>query len=617
MNLSRFAQPIVGLGALSAGLLAPLAAQPVATVSVGGSTWVNHGLVGVGRIPAAAKDKFGETFGSFSAFTFEPGTWKRLADGSYSGRLFTQPDRGYNVTATSNYVPRFNKIDVVFRPAPAGASTQNQVTLTIADTVKFTESDGTPFTSYDPGSNTLATRPGFPNLPAAFNGRISLDAEGIIVNPDGTLWVSDEYGPYVWKFTADGKLLSVIRPPEALVGKRNGSDSFASNNPGVGQPVPSPANPVTGRQNNQGLEGLSISPDGRTLFALLQSATRQDGGTGGTASTRDYTRLLVYNLTGPSPELRGEYVLRLPSFVQNGATLIAAQSEILAVNRTQFFVLARDSGNGRGLNATSVYRNVLIYDIANATNIAGTTFDQAAGSIAPNGVLDSSIVPASRTEFIDLNRAADLSKFGLKNGPTDDTNNLSEKWEALALVPALDPAAPNDFFLFVGNDNDFQTLSGFQDNTAYAATVENDSMVLVYRLSLPTRVLNVSSRARVGSGNEAHIVGFVVSGAKPKPLLIRGIGPTLANFGVSGAVADPSITVYNAAGVSVGSNDNWSEAGNTAEVAATALRVGAFSLPGNSKDATLLLNLDPGAYTVIASANGTAGTGLIEVYEVP
>ncbi len=302
-----------------------LAAQPVTTVTLNGQNFVNQGLVGVGRIPASTKDKFGETFGSFSAFTVQPGSWRRQADGSYAGTLFAQPDRGYNVTATSNYTPRFNKIDFTLRPAPAGATVQTQVTMQIAESVKFTEADGTPLTSLDPGSNTIGARAGFPNLPAAYNGRLSLDAEGIIINPDGTLWISDEYGPYVWKFTADGKLLSVIRPPEALIGKRNGGDSFASNNPGVGQSIPSPADPVTGRQNNQGLEGLSISPDGKTLFTLLQSAARQDGGTGGTSAVRFNTRLLAYDLTGATPTLKAEYVFQLPTYLQGTATRVAAR----------------------------------------------------------------------------------------------------------------------------------------------------------------------------------------------------------------------------------------------------------------------------------------------------
>ena len=459
-------------------------------------------------------------------------------------------------------------------------------------------------------------------MPQAFNGRLSIDAEGIVRLPDGSFYISDEYGPYIFKFSADGKLQSAIRPPAALTPTRNGADSFASNNPGPGQAAPVPTDPVSGRQNNQGLEGLTLSPDGKTLFALLQSATRQDGGTSGTATTRNHTRLIAYDLTGTAPVLRGEYVLQLPSFRNAaGVTLVAAQSEILAINNTQFLVLARDSAAGHTYPiATSVYRSIVIYDISGATNIAGSKFDDPGTPIVSAGVLDSSITPATRTEFININDAAQLAKFGLHNGPTDDNNNLYEKWEAMALVPALDPAAPNDYFLFVGNDNDFITQRGFQDGGSYAhpSGMENDSMLLVYRLTLPGRMLNVSSRALTGTGANAHVAGFVVSGPKPRQLLIRAAGPTLGSFGLAGALADPSLVVYNSTGQSIATNDNWADNTNVADLRAATTGVGAFAFPENSRDAALLVTLDPGAYTAHVNAPG-AGTGvtLLEVYEVP
>jgi hypothetical protein len=599
-----------------------LVAQPVATVTVNNQTFVNQGLVGVGRMPSDLKDKFGETFGSFSAFTFQPGSWQRNANGSYSGTLFTQPDRGYNAVGTTNYVPRFNKITVAFTPAPAGSTAQNQVGLTLADTIKFTESDGTPMTSLDPTSAGTGTRAGLPAMPQAFNGRLALDAEGIVVNADGSIWVSDEYGPYIFRFTADGRLISAIRPPEAITPKRNGADSFASNNPGPGQAAPVPANPTTGRQNNQGLEGLSVSPDGRTLFALLQSAARQDGGTGGTGPRR-HTRLLAYDLTvAGNPTLKGEYVVPLPTYSLGAATLVPAQSEMLAINNTQFLVLARD-GNGRGVaSPTSLYRSILVYDISSATNIAGTAYDTTTTPIAPGGVLAAGIIPATSAVLVDMNNAAQLAKFGLNNGPVDNANTLSEKWEALALVPAFDPSAPNDWFLFVGNDNDFITTNGFQDGAPYAAAIDNDNMVLVYRVTIPTRLANVASRALTGPGQSAHVLGFVVSGARPKAMLVRGVGPALTSFGITNALPDPSLTIFNAAGQAVFTNNDWSApiagAATAAELATAATRAGAFALSANSRDAAMLVQLDPGAYTaVVSDTSGATGVSLVEVHEVP
>src|ERR1019366_6028423 len=106
--------------------------------------------------------------------------------------------------------------------------------------------------------------------------------------------------------------------------------------------------PDTGRQNNQGFEGMSLTPDGSHLVVILQSATRQDGGD--SSATRRYTRMLFYDpTTANQPRLDAEYVVPLPVFEAPGATLVAAQSEIVALGPTKFLLLARDSNNGYGL----------------------------------------------------------------------------------------------------------------------------------------------------------------------------------------------------------------------------------------------------------------------------
>lgn len=475
-----------GLSVAMLILSAALSARPVSTVAMDGQTYLNDGLVGVGRLPADLRDKFGETFGSLSAMCFQPGTWRRNPDGSYSGTLLTQPDRGYNRASTTNYVSRYNRLAVRFTPGPADAPGRGRLRLRLADTTPYSGPAGRPLTSLDPTIAGAGFRPGFPPLPQAYNHRISLDAEGLVANRDGTLWVSDEYGPYIYRFSAAGRLLEAIRPPEAFIPRRGGVVSFSADSPGIGQPAPSPRQPVTGRQNNQGFEGLSLAPDGRMLFALMQSALRQDGGDGGRSATRRYTRLLAYNVTGTRPVLRGEYVLALPLYRSHGPLRVAAQSEMLALGETRFLVLAHDGDRGHTLpRPKSVYRWILLYDLGRATNIAGTAYDTSAHPVAPHGKLAAGVVPATGARFIDLNNSAQLAEFGLHNGRPDDGDNLAEKWEALALAPALDPAAPRDWFLFVGNDNDFITTHGFQDGRAYDAGADNDTMILVFRVTLP------------------------------------------------------------------------------------------------------------------------------------
>ena len=173
-------------------------------------------------------------------------------------------------------------------------------------------------------------------------------------------------------------MLGAIRPPDAFIPKRKGVSNFSSNNPGPGASKPVPPDPEFGRQNNQGFEGMSLAPDGKTLAVILQSATRQDGGTA--PETRDHTRILFYDVSDPaSPKLVRENVVVLPNFKDaQGRRRIAAQSELLALDTNRFFLLSRDTNNGYGMKgSTSLYRRVDLLDTTGATDIAGTDYDGA------------------------------------------------------------------------------------------------------------------------------------------------------------------------------------------------------------------------------------------------
>jgi len=321
-----------------------------------------------------------------------------------------------------------------------------------------------------------------------------------VVHPgDETVWVSDEYGPYIYHYSLSGRLLDVIRPPEAFIPKRkdgagNLVENFSANSPPVGVTYdPEPGNPAAGRQNNQGFEGLALSPDRTKLFVLLQSALIQDLDPNSIKTTRRNTRLLAYDLRFRVPKLVGEYVVQLPLFQDPTTTktklLIAAQSELFALNDHQFLVLARDSSAGfMASNPASVYRSIDLIDIANATNIAGTAYDQPSAPIAPLGVLNSGITPAAYQKFLDINDNAQLNRFGLHNGLPNDRNDLYEKWEGIAVAPIGDRKAPNDYFLFVSSDNDFITQQGNMAGQPYqdASGGNVDTLVLVYRVTLPT-----------------------------------------------------------------------------------------------------------------------------------
>ncbi|MFM9090227.1 MAG: M12 family metallo-peptidase [Verrucomicrobiota bacterium] len=135
------------------------------------------------------------------------------------------------------------------------------------------------------------------------------------------------------------------------------------------------------------------------------------------------------------------------------------------------------------------------------------------------------------------------------------------------------------------------------------------------------RLINVATRAFVGTGDQVLIGGFVVAGPRPRTLLVRAAGPALGRLGVEGVLADPQVRVF-AAGEEVAFTDDWgvpagSEALPGAALAAAAARAGAFPFPAGSADAAVLVTLPAGAYSaVVEGAAGATGTGLVEAYEV-
>ncbi len=132
-----------------------------------------------------------------------------------------------------------------------------------------------------------------------------------------------------------------------------------------------------------------------------------------------------------------------------------------------------------------------------------------------------------------------------------------------------------------------------------------------------TRLVNVAVSAQVGTDDNILIAGVVVSDGAPKRVLIRGVGPGLTAFGVTGVLAAPVLTLY-AGTQSYLTNTGWNNAANASEIRATAVRVSAFPLAEGSRDSVILASLSPGPYSIqVRGANGSTGVAMIEVYEVP
>ena len=484
------------------------------SVTLNGATFVNQGLVGSARLPANLHDFNGETLGSFSGMAIDLKTWRRGVDGAYTASMFTLPDRGPNNIGgftTTNYAARLNKFQLKLNPytgSAAVASNVQQMTLTQDGGFLLRDATGQLFTGRDPQSGVLV-RDGirYPTPPAgdAGAGKIALDAEAVAFLNDGSFYVGDEYAAGIYYFDASGNQIGAIQANPDLLPRVNGAVNFNGTND-----APLVAG-STGRRSNQGMEGVSVSPDGKRLFAVLQSATLQDNPTN-TAARRNNTRVLVYDISAtktPTAPM-AEYVLQLPVY-NNSATGVGAasatgaQSEILALNNTQFLVLSRD-GNGRGTNGNAnqiAFKSVLLVDTAGATNIAGTAYAgttpiSTTAAANGSGALVPGIVPVQQVELVNMLNTAQLSKFGVNvNTKPSVQYTLSEKWEAMGLAPVLEESKPHDFFLLIGNDNDFVssdidaagvTNANAALNSATAGVGDNDNVIMVYRLTLPTYI---------------------------------------------------------------------------------------------------------------------------------
>jgi hypothetical protein len=143
--------------------------------------------------------------------------------------------------------------------------------------------------------------------------------------------------------------------------------------------------------------------------------------------------------------------------------------------------------------------------------------------------------------------------------------------------------------------------------------VSSDPFTVTMNLGARMRLKNLSVRNKAARGDQTLMMGFAVGGAGPLPLLIRGVGPGLANFGVPSVASDPSITIYDAGQSVLDANDNWV---TSTETTATFSRLGAFALTEGSGDAVVIREFIPGANsTHVTPGNGSEGTVVIEAYD--
>ncbi|WP_069659900.1 esterase-like activity of phytase family protein [Arcticibacter eurypsychrophilus] len=248
-----------------------------------------------------------------------------------------------------------------------------------------------------------------------------IDSEGLVRLADGSFWISDEYGPHIAHFDANGKMIERINPFGTGTGGRKIPAVFAN------------------RRANRGMEGLAITPDGKTLVGIMQSPMYNPSKTAIANST--VLRILTFDIaTGATKQY---------AYLMDNITLTGV-SDIVAVNATTFLTIERDGLFGGAASNPAIFKKVFKIDLSGATDISdaanGTAGKLYGGKTVEElnnqaGLQGAGIVPVTKTLVLDL----------LKDLPSVYPH---DKAEGLALLPGN--------ILVISNDDDF----GVVDNGA-------------------------------------------------------------------------------------------------------------------------------------------------------
>jgi hypothetical protein len=415
-------------------------------------------LIGIGLIPGNALDKSGLAGQPICqkdtpSVCIDQATLGGLGSAvTYSGfdNLFlATPDRGPFDGRTT--VPYFDRFHVLQIKVNEGAAFPN-VTTKLLDTT---------FLKDEKNRNLVGDAYAF-NTASPKDAK-RFDPEGLAVGIFGTFFVSDEYGPNIVEFGPNGHQLRQIRVPEKFLLDPDSGHPSGDVDSGGNSVELQPAFNTTGRQANRGMEGLTITPNGRYLVGIMQNALLQDHGidpaTIGRVGVNN--RILVVDLlTGRTHEY--VYVMDL---VNQGKGV----NEMLAINDHEFLVLERDN---RSLvptppNAAQSPNLKRLYKIDLAK--PGLTDVSDIDSL-PQGALPSTIVPVDKKLFLDL-----LDPVYQVSTTLTIKDVIAEKIEGLAWGPKLKDGR---HLLYVFSDND---LTPSLPTQIYAFAVDDAAAGISYR----------------------------------------------------------------------------------------------------------------------------------------
>ena len=267
--------------------------------------------------------------------------------------------------------------------------------------------------------------------PTSALGR-AFDPEGIVINPkNGNFLVSDEYGPSLYEFDRTGQFIRAFNTPAGLV-PRNGTSGVANFAGDTGN--------TAGKRTNRGFEGLAISADGAFAFAMLQSATLNEGGGNGI-----YNRIVKFDVTTGTAVAQYAYAMERADQGQGISALVSLGND-------KFLVLERNNrGIGPGATLATADKVVFQIDLAGALDVSNV-------ALPTSGVFAGAVKKGAKVMDLAANTLPALG------------NKSPEKWEGLAVGPQL---ANGNYVMLVGTDNDYsvtQNATGTQFDVYFRFT---------------------------------------------------------------------------------------------------------------------------------------------------
>jgi hypothetical protein len=284
--------------------------------------------------------------------------------------------------------------------------------------------------------------------------------------------------------------------------------------------------------------------------------------------------------------------------------------------------LAQDDING----VTAIYGTGPAYNSTPNAPVLMDLSTRGTTSTGDNVLIGGFIVQGSQpAQLVVRCLAFSLTSFGIPNALADsvielhDANNViasNDDWftssdaETISSYHLDPPNSIESALLVTLNPGNYTAIVKSFSSAQQPAT-SGVALFEVYDLrTSSSRLGNVSTRGQVGTGDNILIGGLIVGGSTPKPVVIRALGPTLTQFGVTGVLADPYLELRDVNGNLLEANNDWQESPEAATISAEGMA------PLNAKESAMAPTLSPGNYTALVSGvGGTTGTALVEVYD--